>query len=110
MLEGTTLVAEQALSVLRTAVIEDGFLRAVEANYKRQAADEPFTSLGEFLGWGNLARYTSVSVADFFASHGVSKELVDYAAVPLTRMTAVSAGSSRVAVRSSRMLEGEVER
>jgi len=85
MLEGTTLVAEQALSVLHTLVIEDGFLRKVEANYARQAADEPFTSVGEFLAWGDLARYTSVSVADFFESRGVSKQLVDYAAVPLTR-------------------------
>jgi hypothetical protein len=44
----------------------------VADNYDQQAARPPFRSIAEFLSWGDLKRYTSVSIEQFFRERGVA--------------------------------------
>ena len=85
MTNAVSMAVSEAVSVIRTAAIEAGFLLAVDANYHRQASGAPFTSLDEFVSWGNLDRFTAISVNDYLSARGVGKELIDFGLVPLTR-------------------------
>ena len=81
------LLARRALSELRLAAAESEFLTAIQASYRAQEARPPFETVDEFLseGWGNLRRFTSVSIADFFRQRGVREDVIRDGMVPLTR-------------------------
>jgi prenylcysteine oxidase/farnesylcysteine lyase len=79
------LLLRRALSELRLAQSELGFLAAIEENYEQQTSHPPFRSIAEFLSWGNLAQYTSVSIEDFFRRRGVKQDLIDFGMVALNR-------------------------
>ena len=82
-LEGVLL--RSALSELRLALAEGGFLAAIQRNYAEQAAQPPFNSIEQFVGWGGLTQYTNKSIEAFFAARGVKEEVIKYGMVPLTR-------------------------
>jgi len=71
-------------SIVKTLGIETAFLKTLEANYAQQAATT-FRNLSTMLGWGDISRYTSSSIASYLAKAGVAPELIALGAVPLTR-------------------------
>ena len=74
-------------SVAAAALVEAKFLDDVGRNYQRQAGGKPFESIEEFLSWpeGDLKKYASQSMAEFFSAHGVERDVVEGALVPLNR-------------------------
>ena len=71
--------------LVRVAAAEAAFLAAIKTSYDRQRTAPPFTSLAEFVTWGNLSRYTSNSIRGFFGALGVKEELIAAGLGPLTR-------------------------
>ena len=71
--------------LVRLAAAEAAFLAAIKTSYDRQRTAPPFTSLAEFVTWGNLSRYTSNSIRGFFGALGVKEELIAAGLGPLTR-------------------------
>lgn len=79
-----SLLVRRALGLARVAAAEEDFLAAINESYAQQSL-RPFETVGEFLSWGRLSRFTSVSIAEFFRSRGVPEDLIQQGMVPLTR-------------------------
>ena len=63
---GIPLVLRNLRSIVKTLGIEAEFLHTLEANYAQQAATT-FRNLSTMLGWGDISRYTSSSIASYLA-------------------------------------------
>ena len=53
--------------------------------YLRQELGAPYASVGEFLNWGGIDRYATVTLEAFFRGRGLSAEAVRAGLEPLNR-------------------------
>jgi beta-glucanase (GH16 family) len=78
-------VAVHADSVLKILSAEDLFLNSTAQNYQLSAASPPFTSISEFIAYGNIEQFTNTSIHDYFAALNVNKNIVEDVLVPINR-------------------------
>lgn len=69
----------------RTVVREEArFLKDINRNYDEQQ-QKVFTTLQEFMSWGNMDKYLENSVLSFFEEQGVDSYFIETELVPMTR-------------------------
>lgn len=90
--DGHRLVDLEALLLRNPGAVEKGlameghFLASLHRNYKTRGDSRAFKSIPEFLHFGPLEQYTSVSAVEYYDSLHISPEVQRYFMEPLTRV------------------------
>ena len=79
------LVKEDEPMTRKVLGAEAEFFRDINKNYEKQVNSAPFTSVGVFLQFGEMVKYTCDTVLNFFTSRDVDQEYIETELVPLNR-------------------------
>lgn len=79
------IITKDLLSVLKIVNSEPQFLQGTAESYAQQQSNEPFTDIHDFLKWGQLDKYASQSILEYFTALGVKDEVVENGLVPVMR-------------------------
>jgi protoporphyrinogen oxidase len=71
-----------ALNVLHA---EEHFLHQISDNYAQVASEPPFTSISEFLSYGDLRQFTNMSIRSYFRNIDVDVNIIEEGLVPINR-------------------------
>ena len=82
------IIDEMALhtkSVVKVLNAEQVFLNSTAANYLETEQAPPFTSISEFVKYGNLDQFTNHTMLNYFTDLNVNKIVIEDGLVPLNR-------------------------
>ncbi len=85
LLNGEHILFEHGLSDLRGIVDESLFLARLKENYRQRGENEIFNTVDEFLRYGSLNKFTSISSRNYFTSQHIASATQDVLLEPLMR-------------------------
>ena len=85
LLNGEHILFEHGLSDLRGIIDESLFLARLKENYRQRGENEIFNTVDEFLHYGSLNKFTSISSRNYFTSQHIASATQDDLLEPLMR-------------------------